>query len=421
MAELIVHDHGPPDVPATAAHAAAAAHDAAAGPRVTETQRFYSAIPSITGFGGIADPASFVPLPDGWVVGLADIEASTAAIAKGSYKRVNTAGAAVISALSNAIGTLDVPFIFGGDGASFAVGPDEAGLAGDALAATIAWVGRQLDLRLRGAMVPVREIRAAGLDVRVARFAVSSSATYAMFSGGGLAWAERRLKAGEIALRPAPPGAAPDLTGLSCRFQDHEARHGVILSLLVRPAVPPDDPRFRALVADVLGIVEAHPDAGQPMPVFRPLGGVRLSSIGIDGRLQRRPGGWLLPSLAKAGAYAAMAAVMLGAKVDFRGFSAARYLREVVANSDFRKYDDGLMMTLDCAPATAARIETRLAGAVREGVAHYGTHRQGSATITCIVPSVAQPNHIHFIDGASGGYAMAARDLKRRLASADAL
>ena len=34
--------------------------------------------------------------------------------------------------------------------------------------------------------------------------------------------------------------------------------------------------------------------------------------------------------------------------------------------------------------------------------------------MTCIVPSIAESNHVHFVDGAAGGYALAARRLKTR-------
>ncbi len=84
----------------------------------------------------------------------------------------------------------------------------------------------------------------------------------------------------------------------------------------------------------------------------------------------------------------------------------------MVENSDFRKFDDGLMMTLDCTLDTADRIEAKLVDARANGTARYGIHRQGSALVTCMVPSAIRADHIHFVDGAAGGYAMAARDLK---------
>jgi Protein of unknown function (DUF3095) len=75
--------------------------------------------------------------------------------------------------------------------------------------------------------------RAQGLEVRLTRFAPSPHVTYAIFSGGGLAWADAAMKRGEFALAPAPPGTRPDLAGLSCRFSPIASRRGVILSLLI--------------------------------------------------------------------------------------------------------------------------------------------------------------------------------------------
>ena len=77
---------------------------------------------------------------------------------------------------------------------------------------------------MRVALVPVSAVRAQGLDVRVARFGPSPNLSYAMFSGGGLGWAEAAMKRGEFAVPPAPPGTQPDLTGLSCRFEEIPVR-----------------------------------------------------------------------------------------------------------------------------------------------------------------------------------------------------
>ena len=125
---------------------------------------------------------------------------STKAIAQARYKAVNMAGAAVIAAVTNALEGREFPFVFGGDGASFAVSPDDLDRARDALAATATWVKDDLDLVMRVALVPVAAVRAQGLDVRVARFGPSANLSYAMFSGGGLGWAEAAMKRGEFAV-----------------------------------------------------------------------------------------------------------------------------------------------------------------------------------------------------------------------------
>src|SRR5215472_11180623 len=129
------------------------------------------------------------------------------------------AGAAVIAAVTNALDGREFPFVFGGDGASFAIAPDDRDRAREALAATAAWVREDLDLVMRVALVPVSAIRAQGADVRVARFGPSANLSYAMFSGGGLGWAEAAKKRGEFAVAEAPDDTQPDLSGLSCRFE----------------------------------------------------------------------------------------------------------------------------------------------------------------------------------------------------------
>src|SRR5215212_6701174 len=230
------------------------------------TDSFYGSIPVFRGFTRLMDPKLYSPLPDDWSIGVADIVESTKAIAEARYKAVNMAGASVIAAVTNALDGREFPFVFGGDGASFAVSPHDLERARDALAATATWVREDLDLAMRVALVPVAAVRAQGLDVRVARFGPSSNLSYAMFSGGGLGWAEAAMKRGEFAVEVAPSGTQPDLSGLSCRFEEIPATRGVILSVLVVPARGGDPGAFRKFIEDIITLVERSPDAGRPVP-----------------------------------------------------------------------------------------------------------------------------------------------------------
>ena len=54
----------------------------------------------------------------------------------------------------------------------------------------------------------------------------------------------------------------------------------------------------------------------------------------------------------------------------------------------------------------------RLAKAAAGGIVRYGLYRQDAAMMTCFTPSVMRADHVHFIDGARGGYASAATALK---------
>ena len=377
---------------------------------------FYARLPVVATFTGIMDPCHYRPLPANWMIGLTDVEGSTGAIENGRYKAVNAAGASVIAAVSNALNGRQFPFSFGGDGACVVVSASDEEATREALAATVAWVRDDLDLTLRAALIPVAAVREHGLDVRVMRYGASSNVSYAMFSGGGLAWADRCMKDGQFAVAAAAPRTRPDLSGLSCRWNDMPAVNGTILSLVIAP-VDQRDPAFSAYVEELLGELEASPQVAQPMPERAP-GGVSWPPPGLDleARASRQRGEGLISSRLRVAWTTLVAFLVLRFGIRAGAFDPARYRRELIENSDFRKYDDALRMTLDCTPALADAIEHRLARAASANVIRFGLHRQSAALMTCIVPSSSESNHLHFVDGAAGGYALAARQLKRSAA-----
>jgi DUF3095 family protein len=374
------------------------------------SDRFYGGIKVFRGFSSLMDPAMYSPLPDDWSIGIADVVESTKAIAEARYKAVNMAGASVIAAVTNALDGREFPFVFGGDGASFAVAPGDLDVARAALAATAIWVEESLNLVLRVALVPVRAIRAQGFDVRVARFGPSANLSYAMFSGGGLGWAEAAMKRGEFAVEKAHPGTQPDLSGLSCRFEEIPSARGLILSVLVVPAQGADPRAFRKVIEDVVALAERTPDAGRPVPAEGPP--LKWPPPGVDYEARAARGGSLLKRRGVVLAVALWAYVVMRFGITVGNFVPKRYLQQVVENSDFRKYDDGLRMILDCTPELADALTRRLAAAAANGVVRYGLHRQDAAMMTCFTPSVMRADHVHFIDGARGGYASAATALK---------
>ena len=377
-----------------------------------DEDEFYSRLPIVEGFVNIMDPARYRSLPDDWLIGLTDVVSSTQAIADGGYKAVNTAGASVIAAVTNALGGRKFPFVFGGDGASFAVAARDGALARDALAATAAWTRDDLGLDLRAALVPVSTVRAQALDVSVARFAPSKNVSFAMFMGGGLAWAERAMKAGQFAVPAAPPGTRPDLSGLSCRWNDIPATRGLILSLVVTP-VTHGDPAFRALVEELLAELESSPEAARPVPDGAPGVGWPPPGLDLEAYASRKRGESFHLRRLNLMLRTLIAYFVLNWGIRLGEFDPTIYRRVVVENSDFRKYDDNLRMTLDCTPALADRIEERLKSARAARIAKFGLHRQPTAIMTCIVPSITENDHVHFVDGAAGGYALAAKMLKQ--------
>lgn len=362
---------------------------------------------AIADFKRVADPAVFNSVPPGWIVGVTDVVGSTAAIAAGRTKAVNIAGAAAISAVMNALGTRDIPFGFMGDGCIFALPGADAPLACEALRRTAAFVRDDLALTLRTAIVPVDDLRAGGHDVRIVLFRPTEHVAYAMFDGGGVAAAEAAMKRGEHTLEPAGHGERPDLTGLSCRWLPLEARRGAMVSLV---AVPGDDvPAFRAAVTEILALL-GEPAATHPVPPEGARSALISRGVRLEALASRRGPMWR--RTVAVAAHNAFGWLLFRTGLRAGAFDPTVYRRFTSANADCRKYGDALLLTLDCDPALDAKLERCLEALARTGALRYGIHRQRSALMTCIVPSHADHGHMHFIDGAEGGYTAAAAHLK---------
>ena len=372
----------------------------------------YATLPRLERFADVLDEGSYVPVPDSWSIAHCDIIDSTSAIARGRYRAVNVAGAAVIAAVRNTLGGAPFGFVFGGDGASLLVAPPDRDRVAGALAATVTWVREDLGLDLRAALIPAAALRAAGADLRVARYATSKHVDYAMFTGGGLSLADAMTKAGAFPLAPAPVGARPDLTGLSCRFEPVVPLDGIVLSVVVAPEPGADAASLRAALEAVLGLIEASPAMGRPLPPEGP--SIRAPWSGLA--VRAAAAGPLLGSRRLRRAVALLSSclsyVVFRTGLPVAGFSPRRYRRDVAANADFRKYDDGLRLTVACPVATADAIERALEAGRAAGVLRFGLSRQEAAVVTCITPSVLRGDHVHFVDGADGGYARAALQLK---------
>ena len=93
----------------------------------------------------------------------------------------------------------------------------------------------------------------------------------------------------------------------------------------------------------------------------------------------------------------------------------ADYLPTMRTHADFRKFDDVLRMVLDCSEEQVKEINHYLEDQYNAGHLFYGLFCSSTALMTCYVQDIEPGQHIHFIDGGDGGYAMAAKQLKAQL------
>ena len=376
---------------------------------------WYGSLEPFAEFAAITRAEHFAPVPDDWVVYLTDVVGSTRAIEAGRYKDVNTIGAATISTALQVVGG-DVPYVFGGDGATVVVPPEADAAVGAALGGLAELARAGFDLGLRVGRVPVATIRGRGGELAVARHALAADRCIAVFRGGGLTLAEDLVKGdpGRWACAE-PPATDLALTGLSCRWDRIPARGGCSLSLLVVARDADPAATYAAVLAVLDEIFEGRLDAANPVTLdrlrYRGLGRIVADERRYHARRASLAYAWRLVEIAIA---VALFRSRLALVLPVFG----PYARSMAAHADHRKFDDMLRMVVDCTPAQADRLEAWLAAAHARGRLCYGLHRATASLMTCYVEGLGPGGHIHFVDGADGGYALAAKGLKAQLGAA---
>jgi hypothetical protein len=388
----------------------------------------YEALEAQSSFLSITDPDTYVPVPDDWQIAITDVRGSTQAIRAGRYRAVNLVGASSIIALLNLVPDTDLPFAFGGDGATMLLPPELAERASEALLGTQRMARDEFDLDLRLGLVPVADVRADGYDVRVAKVQVADEYAQAIFDGGGLAHADTLVKGDATAprYRIAETDAEPDadFTGLECRWRDIPSQHGETVTLLVT-ATTGDAAYDRSVYRTAIKAIEAVYGSSDE---YRPLTPDTLDPSYSPKRLRgetkiRTERNWWERLKYLFDIWWRNIALKVLVQNEVETASGVRwdhYIEKLVATSDFRKYDDTLRMVIAGTAAQRAELTTYLEEEYRSGRLAYGVHVTDRALVTCVVFE-RMGRQVHFVDGADGGYAMAARALKQRLRAVEAM
>ena len=374
---------------------------------------FYKDMVRIYKISDITNESAFKSLPEDWIVIITDIVGSTRAIEDGHYKNVNIVGAASITCAINAASPYDIPYVFGGDGATIAIPPDCKGPVLRALSGQIALSKHNFSLDLRVGYISVRDLIKNGKLLEVARYEVAPGNDIAFFRGGGLSYLEKLLKSNF-----SPPllkieensEVIPNNHGLSCRWEPLSNNRGLILTLLV--SARRDDRRvYNLLIKEIESIFNDIRDVNPvqnnnlKMKISRQLFNIENSIQNVGFSPVKKISTWLTTLIG---------CFFVKFRLKFAGFDPDRYYSEMTRHVDFHKFDDMFRMVVDCSAIQKNKLESFLEKLRKEGDIYYGLHVSDQALMTCLVFSSAQSKHIHFIDGSNGGYALAASYMKKQ-------
>lgn len=378
---------------------------------------FYSELPvnTISISDLVADKSLFSEIPEDWHVLIADIKNSTKAIKKGKHNEVNLVATGSIIAVLNIVYSekINVPFFFGGDGATILVPSKYLESAMSALEKHRKNTLENFGFELKIGHISVAEIYKEKIELIIAKAQINDIFNIPVILGKGLQYAESLiknedpLKKGNFQMDESPL----NLKGMQCKWDKIKPPEETqeVVSLIVTGCGDQDPSKIFSEVLKAIDEIYGSANRRKPITVKRLRLKTSFQKINSEMRVKlgRFDGFYLLKNLVKT---------------NFGKF----YLKNSKAGKNYLKKLVELTDTL----AIDGRINTVIIGTSDQRISlisfldhlessnkiKYGLHVSQESVMSCYVRDMGTNEHIHFVDGADGGYTRAANSLKKKAA-----
>jgi hypothetical protein len=355
----------------------------------------------------IKDPKLFEKIPDDWSVIITDIKGSTKAFADGKYEEVNIAAASSVVIGINVAREYktEIPFIYGGDGATLLVPPQIKDAVLEELATLRKNVRKRFKLNLRVGSMSVEEIHDKGYKLKIAKYTVTRNYHQAIFIDSGLYFAEMTIK-DNFSYQTHKEGDKKtlNLKGLQCRWNviRPPKNKEEILCLIVDAG---QEKRHEKIYAEVLEKIDS---IYGPFEERHPVKKEHIVHAVDVPTLHRE-------SLAKFGKphFGHIVKRLLEGWKE-RIFRKSHYSHLLALATDTLKVDGTLKTILAGNASQRKKLIEYLETKESLGVFNFGYYTTSSTTMTCFVEP-KESRYVNFLDGTGGGYIQAAKIIKKKV------
>jgi hypothetical protein len=378
-----------------------------------DNTHFYTKLPvhkdPISGLLG--QPQAFERVPGDWWVIITDIKNSTAAIRVGQHQTVNlVATGSIISTINIAKkqGT-QIPFFFGGDGATLLVPDCMKEAAFEALIRHRENTFANFDLELRVGCMSVSSLYWAGKNLEIAKVALEKDFDVPLVLGEGLRFAEKIIKSESFTVEePSSSQPVLDLEGMNCRWDKIEPP-GKRLEIVCLIIDARNENSQRTAFQKVMNSIDSI--YGSPRK-RKPLSTQQLHLKVSWKRI-------ITESKVKFGHLSFFYVLWNWLLTGFGPFYFAvndegkQYLKELVEWSDTLVIDGRIHTIITGTERQRAELVKILDELETTGDILYGIHISPQSIMSCYVRK-GEKQHLHFVDGSEGGYTKAAGVLKKK-------
>jgi hypothetical protein len=379
------------------------------------TETFYSNLPfyDISLSALLDDGAHFTEVPDDWHVIITDIKNSTQAIARGQHETINLIATGSIIAVLNIANkqSIEIPFFFGGDGSALIIPPGILDIAMGSLITHQKNVRQNFNLELRIGSIPVSEIYQSDHVLQMAKLKVDTAFAIPVVYGNGLSFAEMKVKKEDYLFSQEIDNIMDlDLTGMECRWDRIRPaeKDNEVVSLLVSFCDEKDALRPYKKVIDSIDSIYGPRQKRNPVNQQHLKLKSSFNKISSETRVKFGYMKWWY--LVKT-FFETLYGKLFYFTFDDQGI---HYLTRLVQLSDTLVLDGKINTVISGTPHQRTLLTDILNKLENQGDILFGLHVSNESIMSCYVRDRSD-HHIHFIDGADGGYTGAAKQLKIKI------
>jgi len=353
----------------------------------------------------------FEEVPVDWHVIITDIKSSTAAVNAGLHQNVNLiATGSIVTVLNIAFkASILVPFFFGGDGAAFIVPPSIVEPVMKSLLKYRENTLQNFNLDLRAGIIGVDQIYEKGHQLKISRFSSSETFSIPIVLGNGLAYAEQIIKGDDYLLSGHDTASDEiDLSGMQCRWDKIEPPENSeeVVTLIVIAQNNEQQAGVFSKVIHQLDQIYGSAEKRQPISVSKLI--FKTSFNGLGQEMRHRLGKIKIFELIKTWF------INIYGYIYFRTARGKNYLKQLVEMSDTLVIDGRINTVITGTAQQRLTLQTVLDKLEKDGRILYALYVSGESIMSCYVRDL-EDDHIHFVDGAEGGYTQAAGVLKQKI------
>ncbi|MEO9659681.1 MAG: DUF3095 family protein [Maribacter dokdonensis] len=359
----------------------------------------------------LGDDTYFVDVPKSWHVVVVDILNSTSAVNAGNHHQVNlTATGAIISVL-NAIRKVkrsnEIPYFFGGDGATFIVPSSLLNKIIHVLENYRIHIKRKIDLVLRVGEIPVSKLIESEVQLKIAKHRLTDKLSIPIVLGDGLKVAESMIKSSfKEEETTAFDETLLNLEGMECRWDQilPDQQQTKVVCLLLDASLEKDQRNVYKKVLAQMDEEFGKFENRQPIKSNNLKLDPNPTKVWEEMKIRLTSTSWMY--FFKSWLKSNFGRIYLNLTS-----SGKQYLSQIEQLSHTFMLDGMINTVFTAEQKSIDRFIAFLDEMERDKKLIYGIHVTHASVMSCYVLD-RRTTHSHFVDGTEGGYTSAAKMFK---------